>query len=158
MRTQICLALIGITLWAIGGCASRQSVPSPQPLQQDAGTAAAPGAAPSAKSGEPTGGSIKAGAAGASNPLMVAVPLAMGATAPAGSRTGNRAVYVQQARGAKGRALEAGNGATAHEIPDGSDDDIIAVRLRRAAENETDPDIKGKLWKEYVDYRSYTER
>lgn len=158
MRTNVCPALIGITLWAVVGCASRQPLPSPQPLQQPAGTAGAAAPATGAKSGEPSGGSIEAGAAGASNPVMVAIPLAMGATAPAVGRTGNRPVHVLEARGTKGRALEAGNGATAHEVPDGSDDDIIALRLRRAAENETDPELKGKLWKEYVDYRSYTER
>ena len=47
----------------------------------------------------------------------------------------------------------AGNGATAREIPDGSDDDVVARRLRQAAEQETDPELKEKLWKEYVDYK-----
>ncbi len=46
-----------------------------------------------------------------------------------------------------------GNGATAREIPDGSDDDIVARRLRKAAEQETDPELKDKLWKEYIDYK-----
>ncbi len=56
------------------------------------------------------------------------------------------------AGGANGAA--GGNGATAAEIPDGSDDDIVARRLRRAAEQETDPELKEKLWKEYVEYRT----
>jgi hypothetical protein len=47
----------------------------------------------------------------------------------------------------------AGNGATAREIPDGSDDDVVARRLRKAAEQETDPELKEKLWKEYADYK-----
>jgi|SRR5579862_2573154 len=47
----------------------------------------------------------------------------------------------------------AGNGATAREIPDGSDDDVVARRLRQAAEQETDPELKEKLWQEYVDYK-----
>ena len=46
-----------------------------------------------------------------------------------------------------------GNGASAREIPDGSDDDIVARRLRKAAEQETDPELKEKLWKEYVEYK-----
>ncbi len=46
------------------------------------------------------------------------------------------------------------NGATAREIPDGSDDDVVARRLRRAAEQETDPELKDKLWKEYIDYKT----
>ena len=35
----------------------------------------------------------------------------------------------------------------------GADDDIIARRLRRAAEQETDPELKEKLWKEYTEYK-----
>jgi len=47
----------------------------------------------------------------------------------------------------------AGSGATAQNIPDGSDDDIVARRLRKAAEQETDPELKEKLWKEYIEYK-----
>src|SRR6267154_6896902 len=47
----------------------------------------------------------------------------------------------------------AGNGASAREIPDGSDDDVVARRLRQAAQQETDPELKEKLWQEYVDYK-----
>jgi len=47
----------------------------------------------------------------------------------------------------------AGNGATAREIPDGTDDDVVARRLRQAAEQETDPELKEKLWQEYIDYK-----
>ena len=47
----------------------------------------------------------------------------------------------------------AGNGATAREIPDGSDDDVVARRLRQAAQQETDPELKEKLWQEYLDYK-----
>lgn len=46
-----------------------------------------------------------------------------------------------------------GTGATAKGLPDGSDDDIVARRLRRAAEQETDPELKEKLWKEYIEYK-----
>ena len=46
-----------------------------------------------------------------------------------------------------------GSGAAAREIPDGSDDDIVARRLRKAAEQETDPELKEKLWKEYIEYK-----
>ena len=38
-------------------------------------------------------------------------------------------------------------------IPSGDDDDIVARRLRRAAEQETDPELKEKLWKEYIEYK-----
>ncbi|HEY3785648.1 MAG TPA: hypothetical protein VGL55_10235 [Steroidobacteraceae bacterium] len=66
--------------------------------------------------------------------------------------------FTARTTGRSAGGVEAGNGAAAHEVPDGSDDDIIARRLRRAAESETDPGLKGKLWKEYVDYRDHTQR
>jgi hypothetical protein len=50
----------------------------------------------------------------------------------------------------------AGNGATAPKIVPGSDNDIIARRLRAAAEQEADPDLRAKLWKEYRDYQQGT--
>jgi hypothetical protein len=37
------------------------------------------------------------------------------------------------------------------------DDDIVARQLREAAENETDPELKEKLWKEYEDYKRNTQ-
>ena len=43
-----------------------------------------------------------------------------------------------------------GGAVSGRVIPDGSDDDIIARRLRKAAEAETDPELKDKLWKEYT--------
>ena len=47
----------------------------------------------------------------------------------------------------------AGNGAAARELPDGNDDDVLARRLRKAAEQETDPELQDKLWLEYVEYK-----
>jgi hypothetical protein len=46
-----------------------------------------------------------------------------------------------------------GNGATAQKVAAGSDNDIVARRLRKAAEQETNPALRAKLWKEYADYR-----
>jgi hypothetical protein len=46
-----------------------------------------------------------------------------------------------------------GNGAVAQKISEGSDNDIVARRLRKAAEQETDPALRAKLWKEYTDFR-----
>jgi hypothetical protein len=34
-----------------------------------------------------------------------------------------------------------------------SDDDIVARQIREAAENETDPELKERLWKEYENYK-----
>jgi hypothetical protein len=39
------------------------------------------------------------------------------------------------------------------DIPDAKDDDIIARQLREAAMQETDPELKEKLWDEYRRYK-----
>ena len=36
------------------------------------------------------------------------------------------------------------------------DDDIVARQLREAAENETDPDLREKLWQKYEEYKNST--
>ena len=50
------------------------------------------------------------------------------------------------------RSADASAG-TARGIPDGRDDDIVARQLREAAERESDPQLKEKLWQEYRDYK-----
>jgi hypothetical protein len=40
------------------------------------------------------------------------------------------------------------------DIPDQSDDDIVARQLREAAENERDPELRKKLWEEYRKYNT----
>jgi hypothetical protein len=52
------------------------------------------------------------------------------------------------------RRTTAGN--TPPDIPDGSDDDIVARQLREAAENETDPALRARLWEEYRKYKRGT--
>lgn len=42
---------------------------------------------------------------------------------------------------------------TPKDIPDGRDDDVVARQLREAAERETDPALRERLWKEYRDYK-----
>ncbi len=42
-------------------------------------------------------------------------------------------------------------------IPDGRDDDVIARQIREAAEKETDPELREKLWKEYIEYKKNTQ-
>lgn len=39
------------------------------------------------------------------------------------------------------------------DIPDGSDDDVVARQLRELAENETDPALREKYWDEYRRYK-----
>jgi hypothetical protein len=60
----------------------------------------------------------------------------------------------KKSEGAGSNGAQGNSGGDAKtEIPDGSDDDVVARRLRKAAENETDPELKEKLWKEYVEYK-----
>lgn len=42
---------------------------------------------------------------------------------------------------------------TPKDISDGRDDDVVARQLREAAERETDPVLRERLWKEYRDYK-----
>ena len=37
---------------------------------------------------------------------------------------------------------------------DGSDDDIVARQLREAAEQEKNPALRERLWREYRDYKA----
>jgi len=46
-----------------------------------------------------------------------------------------------------------GTGAPPSAYTTSSDDDIVARQLREAAEKETDPVLKAKLWKEYEEYK-----
>ncbi|MDE2148858.1 MAG: hypothetical protein KGJ55_03270 [Gammaproteobacteria bacterium] len=40
-----------------------------------------------------------------------------------------------------------------NDIPDGHDDDVVARQLREAAEKETDPQVRKRLWDEYRKYK-----
>jgi hypothetical protein len=48
---------------------------------------------------------------------------------------------------------KSGTGDTRVRAKDRQDDDIVARQLREAAEKETDPELKEKLWKEYEAYK-----
>jgi hypothetical protein len=84
-------------------------------------------------------------AAGSAAPPSVAV--ASSAVAAAGTTRAFRRTSLSP--GSTG----GGNGATAPRIVPGSDNDVVARRLRKAAEQETNPSLRAKLWKEYTDYR-----
>jgi hypothetical protein len=55
-------------------------------------------------------------------------------------------------KSAPGQGPEASADAT-EQVAAPQDDDIVARQLREAAEKETDPVLKEKLWKEYHDYK-----
>jgi hypothetical protein len=81
-----------------------------------------------------------------------------------GSAAASAGREVQQGETGDGRppgAGEGGEGAVGRGAmpppppgtPDGSDDDVVARQLREAAEQETDPELRGKLWEEYRRYK-----
>ncbi len=60
-------------------------------------------------------------------------------------------------RAAKGESSqESGKGKGHDRYGSGDDDDIVARQLREAAEKETDPELKEKLWQEYEEYKRNT--
>ena len=69
-----------------------------------------------------------------------------------GSDTPGGPMGVPTARSAP-PAPVAGAGQIPDDIPDATDDDIIARQLREAAMQETDPELKEKLWDEYKRYK-----
>jgi len=58
--------------------------------------------------------------------------------------------------GGRGTQRQGGRQGVPPDIPDGSDDDVVARQLREAAEKETDPELKKKLWEEYRKYKKGT--
>lgn len=73
-----------------------------------------------------------------------------------GARTGTGDGVSGGDASAGGGGQRGSGGVSALPIPSGADDDIVARRLRRAAEAETDPELQEKLWKEYIDYKQNT--
>jgi hypothetical protein len=49
-------------------------------------------------------------------------------------------------------------GAPGGNLPPPEDDDIVARQLREAAEKETDPELKKKLWEEYWKYKGVNKK
>jgi len=77
--------------------------------------------------------------------------------------TGTEQAKTSEGRGKPGGAAGAGqgaggggsggSGAPPSSYTPSADDDIVARQLREAAEKETDPELKAKLWKEYEEYK-----
>jgi hypothetical protein len=117
--------------------------------------AGATGAGASATSRSSAGASGSSTATGADGASATEVP---GPHRGKRDETRNsRAGDLKSDKGIGGTASAGGNGALATIIADGNDDDIVARRLRKAAELETDPELKDKLWKEYVEYKKNTQ-
>jgi hypothetical protein len=69
---------------------------------------------------------------------------------------GTRGQADSGARGGRGTEHQTAAKGQPSDIPDGSDDDVVARQLREAAEKETDPELKKKLWEEYRKYKRGT--
>ena len=79
-----------------------------------------------------------------------------GDAAGAESGTGANGETSQGQGAGPGAQRQGGTGGVPPDIPDGSDDDVVARQLREAAEKETDPELKKKLWEEYRRYKQGT--
>ena len=77
-----------------------------------------------------------------------------GVTEQAGFGTTAEATYGEGA--GPGSPRSPGKSSAPPGTPDGSDDDVVARQLREAAEKETDPELKKKLWEEYRKYKEGT--
>jgi hypothetical protein len=80
-----------------------------------------------------------------------------------GAQTGRGDQPVSSGAGDQPPSGAAGGGGTRTrttgqpaDIPDGSDDDLVARQMREAAEKETNPELKKKLWEEYRKYKQGT--
>jgi hypothetical protein len=75
-----------------------------------------------------------------------------------GGQEGSGAGGGQEGDPSGGGADEAsgGDGGSDLDRPPAADDDIVARQLREAAEKETDPELKKRLWEEYDRYKGNT--
>ncbi len=79
-----------------------------------------------------------------------------GASGTQSAKTGSNATR-GAGRGGTGDA-QARSGTPEGQLPPPEDDDIVARQLRDAAEKETDPELKKKLWEEYWKYKGVTPK
>lgn len=70
-----------------------------------------------------------------------------------GVGSGDQSPANAQGGAGRGGGNQASSTGRPADIPDGSDDDVVARQLREAAEQETDPVLKKKLWEEYRKYK-----
>jgi hypothetical protein len=155
---------------AMGGGAGGGTGPSGGVGATAAGSVGGIGASPAG--GGPAGGTASAAVATATNgatasPMVVTpapnTPAVNPASTTDASAASQNPIVNAAAPGAARATLirkaslsatgGGGNGATAPKVTAGSDNDIVARRLRKAAEQETNPTLRAKLWKEYTDYR-----
>ena len=54
---------------------------------------------------------------------------------------------------AKSGVIQTGSGKTPEDIPPADNDSVLEAQIRQAAMNETDPETREKLWREYRKYK-----
>ncbi len=59
----------------------------------------------------------------------------------------------EEGQAGSGGAIGAENGKIPEDIPPADNDSVLEAQIRQAAINETDPEIKAKLWDEYRRYK-----
>ncbi len=130
----------------------QERIAAHQPRQRESGGSASPGGAGGygGRQGE-QGKSSAAGAAGGRASGQQPKP---GQTSAAGGRgqNGRPATSGATVSGSQGQAQSGSvRGPGGDKL--NRDDDIVARQLREAAEKETDPELKEKLWQEYRKYK-----
>ncbi len=70
-----------------------------------------------------------------------------------GRDSGNGSGDEKTGSGSGGGARGSGPSSPPADVPDGSDDDVVARQIREAAMKETDPELREKLWDEYRRYK-----
>jgi hypothetical protein len=110
-------------------------------------------AAGGATDGGAGGGAVALAAGDVTTTEIAATPKAgaNGTPVTAMSAASSRSALIKKS--SLSSAGRGGNGATMPKVVAGSDNDIVARRLRKAAEQETDPALREKLWKEYAAYQ-----
>ncbi|MGD2073828.1 MAG: hypothetical protein PVG38_02710 [Gammaproteobacteria bacterium] len=111
-------------------------------------------AAPRASS---TGGGSAEAAGGASGAAAEAGAPGVEASGDVTADAGQGTTATGPPRGAgQGAKAATGGGGRPPDVPDGDDDDVVARQLREAAEKESDPELREKLWEEYRRYKRGT--
>jgi len=156
MRAPLALALLVAALFAGTGCASH---PAEESQPEAAETTCPDGNAdPSHKVTAAMSGSVGSTSGTVTTRAATSTPTASQSSMASGPSPGSgsgRSAAIHKSAAAFATGV-GGNGATAQKVFAGSDNDVVARRLRKAAEQEKNPTLRAKLWKEYADYRQGT--
>jgi hypothetical protein len=106
--------------------------------------------------------SANGGAAGSGGVVSSAASDMSGPAAAPGARSASRKPAGVEPDGSNGgsrtRPPESGpvavlNGKIPEDLPPGDNDSVLEAQIRQAALNETDPDVRARLWNEYRRYK-----